>query len=294
MICIYHSKDLDGQSSAAIVKKRFNGVELIGYDYGDPIPTPRPNEPLIIVDVSFPMDIMLKMSEERGMDLTWIDHHIKSIKEYEGFMKQRKDTFCVTHIEDGIAACELTWQFLYPESEMPRAISLLGAYDVGRKGDNWDTEVLPFQFGMRGLCSSPNEFPIELLENSEATDRMINSIIDNGTAILEYVRKTEAISMNRLAFEAEFLGMRALCLNSAAFNFLPFASQWDSSKYDVAVGFNFNGSRWMGSIYTDKEHVDCNELARQLGGGGHKRASGFVVDDIFHHLKKVNPASPCP
>lgn len=287
MICIYHSKDLDGQSSAAIIKKRFSGVELIGYDYGDPIPVVRPNDPLIVVDVSFPMDTMLKMSEERGMNLTWIDHHIKSIREYERFMQQRDDTFCVTRIEDGIAACELTWQFLYSNEPMPKAISLLGMYDVGRKGENWDSEVLPFQFGMRGICSSPEEFPDELLANDDNATRLINEIIQKGKVILEYIDQTEAFSMKRVAFEAEFLGMKALCLNASSYNFLSFSSQWDTNKHDIAVGFCFNGKQWVGSIYTDKDSIDCNELARQLGGGGHKRASGFCVDDIFVHAMKV-------
>ena len=281
MICIYHSKDLDGQSSAAIIKKRFNGIELIGYDYGDPIPVLRPNDPLIIVDVSFPMDIMLKMSEERQMNLTWIDHHIKSIREYERFMKERKDTFCVTHIEDGLAACELTWEFLYPDTSLPKAISLLGMYDVGRKTTNWETEVLPFQFGMRAICSSPEEFPEVLLETNGLAEAKVQDIIRKGNYILQYIKKTEEFAMKRGAFEAEFLGMKALCLNASSYNFFSFSSQWDNSKHEIAVGFYYDGQRWLGSIYTDRQDIDCNELARRLGGGGHKKAAGFVVNVIF-------------
>lgn len=281
MICIYHSKDLDGQGSAAIIKRKFKGVELIGYDYGDPLPRLRPNDPLIIVDVSFPMDVMLKMSEERGMNLTWIDHHIKSIREYEQFMKERKDTFCITHVEDGLAACELTWDFLFPNEPLPKAISLIGMYDVARKGVNWETEVLPFQFGMRAICSSPDEFPEVLLGNDGLALAMVDDIIRKGRHILQYIKKTEEFSMKRGAFEAEFLGMRALCLNASSYSFMSFASQWDNSKHDIAVGFFYDGRKWMGSIYTDRQDVDCNELARKLGGGGHRKASGFVVDDIF-------------
>ncbi|WP_196301195.1 hypothetical protein, partial [Streptococcus pneumoniae] len=91
--------------------------------------------------------------EDRALDLMWIDHHIKSIKEYEQFMKDRKNTFCVTYIKDGIASCELTWGALYPEDTRPKAVRLLGMYDVHRKEDpkEWEDRVLPFQFGMRSM-----------------------------------------------------------------------------------------------------------------------------------------------
>ena len=288
MICIYHSKDLDGWSSAAIVGRKFSGVELVGYDYGDPFPILKKDTPLIIVDVSFPMEHMLKMAEERNHDMTWIDHHIKSIKEYEAFMKQRDGVFCTTHIKDGIASCELTWSALFPDQPTPRAIKLLGMYDVYRNdgSEDWEDTVLAFQFGMRAICSSPEEFPVVLLEDDDhMSDALIEVVIQKGKAIRAYMKKTDSVIMERKAFEAEFLGRPALCLNAASFSFLSFADRWDNTKYDVALGFSFNGTQWNASVYTDKEGIDCNELARQLGGGGHKRASGFSVPDIFAVLK---------
>ena len=289
MVCIYHSKDLDGWSSAAIINNKFSGVELVGYDYGDPFPDVTKGVPLIVVDVSFPMEHMLKMAEERNLDLMWIDHHIKSIMEFDQFMKGRENTFCVTHIKDGIASCELTWEAFHPGEQMPRAIRLLGMYDVHRNTDTaaWETEVLPFQFGMRAICSSPTEFPSLLLSDGKESDEFVERTIESGKAILDYLRKIDATLMERKSFEADFLGKKALCLNASTYSFLTFASRWDSAKYDVAVGFSFNGSQWTGSIYTDKSDVDCNELARQLGGGGHKRASGFAVKDILEVLKKA-------
>ena len=294
MICIYHSKDLDGWSSAAIVNKKFEGAKLVGYDYGDAFPEVEKNLPLIVVDVSFPMEHMLKMAEDRNLDLMWIDHHIKSIKEYEQFMKDRDNTFCVTCIKDGIASCELTWGALYPDDTMPEAIRLLGMYDVHRKEDpeEWENRVLPFQFGMRSICSSPEEFPALLLNNDALSKEFIERTIKDGLAILRYTRKVDSILMERKAFEANFSGYRALCLNAATYSFLTFASRWDESKYDIAVGFSHNGKKWTGSIYASSPDIDCNEIARKLGGGGHKRASGFAVDDIFTVLGAINPRAP--
>ena len=38
MKCFYHSADLDGQCSGAIVKLARPDCELVGIDYGDPFP----------------------------------------------------------------------------------------------------------------------------------------------------------------------------------------------------------------------------------------------------------------
>lgn len=35
MYCFYHSKDLDGKCSGAIVKYKFPDCNMIGIDYGD-------------------------------------------------------------------------------------------------------------------------------------------------------------------------------------------------------------------------------------------------------------------
>ena len=70
MYCIYHSADLDGYSSAAIVKRKYPFVELIGYDYGKPmtaIDAIPDGEDIIIVDVSICMDKAFPMREMEAL-----------------------------------------------------------------------------------------------------------------------------------------------------------------------------------------------------------------------------------
>src|SRR3972149_4780364 len=122
MICIYHSRDLDGFTGGAIVKKwhdEFNDypdnvgkgeLKLIGYDYGQPVPYDQipTGETVIMIDVSLKMPDMLKLSEHLGSwkQLIWIAHHISAIKEYEAFMFERdQKPFLKAVLENGIAAC---------------------------------------------------------------------------------------------------------------------------------------------------------------------------------------------
>ena len=53
------------------------------------------------------------------------------------------------------------------------------------------------------------------------------------------------------------------------------------NKYDIVVPFRFNGDKYIYSLYTSKDYVNCEELAKKLGsmdglgGGGHAKAAGF-------------------
>lgn len=108
-ICIYHSIDLDGWMSAAIVKHWFlsdlrtkslvgrlgkypdsatyhevpnsdiHCLDFLGYNYGDPIPDLSKYDRVIMVDISFPMDEMDKLRDKK---VIWLDHHISAITDF--------------------------------------------------------------------------------------------------------------------------------------------------------------------------------------------------------------------
>ena len=132
--CIYHSIDLDGWMSAAIVKHwwlenstkgavtggifnekdilvdviKEDSIFFIGYNYGQPIPDLSEYDKVIMCDISFPKEEMFKLYENN--DLVWLDHHISAINEskhsavilsYDNSKGIRDTKF---------AACELTWK----------------------------------------------------------------------------------------------------------------------------------------------------------------------------------------
>lgn len=87
IINIYHSIDLDGQMSAAIVEHWFkentinkltddgfkngfnsnkNSIDFLGYNYGDPLPDLSEYDKVIMCDISFPKEIMANLCEYYG------------------------------------------------------------------------------------------------------------------------------------------------------------------------------------------------------------------------------------
>lgn len=281
MKCIYHSRDLDGYCSAAIVKRKYPDTEFIGYDYGQPFPWERiGNEIVIMIDVSLPMEDMRKLSGLCGGQFTWIDHHISAINEFRNLV----DRFSINAIlQNGIAACEIAWKYFFSAKKMPLTVQLLGEYDTWRNADQarWENIILPFQYGMRHICNSLETFPMDLLLYIEF-DKKIGGIIETGRTILEYQKQQNAVAC-RNAFEAEIDGLRAICLNGGGFSSQAFESVYDEAKHDLMVPFRFDGKKWMFSLYTTKDTVDCSQIAKARGGGGHKKAAGFQTQ----HLETV-------
>ncbi len=237
--------------------------------------------PIIMIDVSLKMPDMLALAQHSGGQLTWIDHHISAINEYHDFMSKRETQtpFMTAVLEDGIAACELGWKYLFPGEEMPRVVKLLGEYDTWRNSDKnrWENEILPFQFGMRMDCNSPETFSDDLFE---AKDIEISEIIYRGNTILKYQAQINYTQCRKAAFETNFEGLRAICLNGGGFSSDVFKSVYDENKHDIMMPFQFDGKQWIVSLYTTKANIDCSAIAKTKGGGGHAKAAGFQVEDI--------------
>ena len=287
MICFYHSKDLDGYCSGAIIKHKYPDAKLIGYDYGQPFPIDLigMGESVIMIDVSLPMHGMNDIAE-LSKDFTWIDHHASAIKDFQQFCLDNKGSSGLEKygrivLEDGISACEGGWKYLFPNEFMPQSVILLGRYDTWRNGDKekWDNEIMPFQYGMRMVCSSAETFPQELLQAHSIVDEKILDIIHDGKNILSY-QKTQNERACKSCFEFEFEGLRAICLNNGGANSQVFESVYDESKHDIMMPFVFTGKHWTFSMYTTKDEIDCSVIAKSKGGGGHKKAAGFQVKEI--------------
>jgi oligoribonuclease NrnB/cAMP/cGMP phosphodiesterase (DHH superfamily) len=278
MICIYHDKDLDGSCSGAIVKKKFPEVVLIGYDYGQPIPWDKipEGEPVIMVDVSLPMSDMEKLSRHSHFQFTWIDHHASAIAEYNQYFWNGAEPKAI--LKDGTAACEIAWQYFFPEEKLPTSVILLSKYDTWKNEDKelWEDIILPFQFGMRLTKYTAETFPQYML-TIIAVD--IDAIVEKGEIILRYQAEQNAAAMKG-SFVIDLLNYRVLACNNGGFNSQAFESVWDEEKHDIMMPFRYNGKFWTCSLYTTKD-IDVSEIAKQLGGGGHRKAAGFQCSEIM-------------
>ena len=331
-ICIYHSRDLDGWMSAAIVKKWFNetypkansisdlnkdthailppdevgtgeSLYMLGWDYGDDIPNLEKYDRVIMCDISFPPENMEAIATDflgpdADQDFIWIDHHISAIKANE-------DIEWVNGLRDTkFAACELTWMYFYTSFSssdvwegMPEIVRLLGRYDCfGHKGTDEEQKVLEFQYGARQEILNYDHAYYFLDRDINAEyyygdkNRIIKDILSKGKTIYDWLC-SEAQQIYKKAFTLTFLSPKKeapqfgykynfLCVNQERFNPINFGIDYHKEGYDGFTCFWFNNGMWNFSLYNDNGEVDCSQIAKQYGGGGHKGAAGFIINDI--------------
>jgi oligoribonuclease NrnB/cAMP/cGMP phosphodiesterase (DHH superfamily) len=274
ILCIYHSRDLDGWMSAAIVKKRFPSVEFIGWDYGQELPdlsSVKKDELVIMVDISFPI---LKMGWlDENTNLIWIDHHISAINE------SRESIEGIRSVK--YAACELTWEYFFPDDHMPEPVRLLGMYDSFRhKGTDEENAVLWFQYAVRAFCSTPEDCYNMMLDSFDE----VQSWIKRGFFIHKYLVMMAKQDYAK-GFPVFFHQYKFIMVNAERFNPINFGINYHEDGYDGAGCFHFKNGKWEFSIYNDNGKVDVSEIAKELGGGGHRGAAGFIfTGDITKFL----------
>lgn len=301
MICFFHSADLDGHASGAIVKHVFPDCEMYGINYGQDFPWEKivPGKTVFMVDFSLqPFDQMVNLNSL--CDLVWIDHHKTALDDAEkaGFK-------CSGLRRMGVGACELTWEYLFSdtaiENPVPIAIHLLSQYDIF---DHSDLRTLPFQYGFRMF---PDTNPDNQLLWRRFFDRNhvlqyqnVSQTIEKGELILQYeesqnIKCCQGYSFETVLFDStvpfgqptSFSPKKAVCINRGFTNSKIFDSVYDPEKHDLMITFcrlPLPKRKWTLSFYSTKEDVDCGAIAKVFGGGGHRGAAGCQMDELpFDH-----------
>lgn len=276
-LVIYHRSDLDGVASAAIAYHHYKSkgfdVELKGWTYGDDISFNSAGaDAILVADVSFGNDhemIMRKWMDDEK-EVVWCDHHKTAIFDKDG---AKTCSFVPGIREVGTAACELVWQYLYPEKDVPELIKYLSTYDVWDKTRyDWD-DVIAFQYGVRAVVGL-DVFDMGKLLYSGYD---IKGLIDSGRNILSFLSNKNRQECDQFGFAGQICGHSAVCMNTLEFNSTTF--EYVGDKFDLMVPFAIlpNGKVRF-SLYTSNPDVDCSTIAKSFGGGGHKAAAGFILD----------------
>jgi len=297
--CFYHSSDLDGKCSAAIVKYKYpiadlypidyyNSVEIRSetriYHFMDSLRDSRiknenvfsftKEDIVIMCDFCFTDFNLMFFIKENCKNFIWLDHHYSAINKSEKYNFETNGI-----LDEESSGCMLTWKYFFPEKDIPYCVNLIDKYDTGDFYFNDD--VLPFEYGMRNQNDKeilPNnlQFWTQLFENKE----LINRILNEGRICLRYQKKLNK-KLLRNAFRSNFEGWRCVVVNSSQINSLFFNELEDRDKYDILISCSLDvKGNWNISLYTEKPYINVAQIAEKYGGGGHKKAAGFKTKEF--------------
>lgn len=276
MKCFYHT-DMDGHCAGAIVKRAMGnqkddgtGFEYIAINYNQDFPFDKikSDEEVIIVDFS----LQKPGNFEKLLNITkrviWIDHHKTAIEKWQHLEDSVKGIR-----RDGVAGCVLTWEYFFPNKPVPHIVELLGDYDIWAFKFGAITNNL--QAGIRLYDTEP-ESP--MWDKWLGDDYVPFEETEKGEVALQYRDNYYGGLIKSWSFFTEFEGYKVVACNAGSVSSQLFGSV--KEDYDIMMPFVFDGKQWTVSIYTKKTNIDCSELAKKYGGGGHRQAAGFQCDQL--------------
>jgi len=274
---IYHADCTDGFGSAYSAWKLLgNRAEYHACKHGTRPPKIK-GKNVVILDFSFDNKTTKDMIAEAD-NLLVIDHHKSAMVELHDISN--------TFFDMTKSGAILSWEFFHPGKEPPKFIRYIQDRDLWKWELDYSKEfsaafdMVPFEF---------EEF--EKFED----DSVFDDAVKRGSYILAY-SKTVIKKVCEKAVSRKYKGKDVLVVNSS--HWISEIGSRLSPDCDFALIWYYDHDDRMIKVSLRSFHdkIDVSEIAKDFGGGGHKKASGFqmsgelCVDDIFDlEEEKVEP-----
>lgn len=288
-INIYHERCSDGIASAWVCQKKNPTIQLISCIAGkDPKMDIEDckDKKIIFTDICPSVDFLEKICKI-AEKVTILDHHITAYHKIEEWSS--KPDNLITIFEKEKSGCMITWDYFYPEEEMPFFIQYIGDRDLWR----WS---LPYSKEINEVLFEENHISLHGLSLLHDSDK--ESMIERGKELLSMKKILIEHGMNT-ARECTFMDEYQVWLYTGFDTLrsdigseltkkrikngeLPnFCVHW---RYDI-----ISNEFWLSMRSTD-EQIDVSKICQRFGGGGHRNASGCTLPpntllrDIFHFM----------
>lgn len=260
-LIVYHGNCIDGFCAAWIAHRDFPEAQFVAAQYGQEPPDVSGAD-VLIVDFSYPRQVLLKM-KERANSLFVLDHHKTAGADLVGL------DFCKFDMNESGAS--LAWDWLNPTKE-PRPWIV----EAVRDRDLWLWKYPASRELNASITTWPRDFAywdIQLLEGSAPDQPGMKRAVDEGRAILRYIDQyTE--EMCARARMVEFEGYHVPCVNAPYKGISEICGKLaESATFSIGWAQGQDG-RFLYSLRSRGE-FDVSEIAKKYGGGGHKNSAGF-------------------
>ncbi|WP_374414253.1 hypothetical protein [Novosphingobium colocasiae] len=285
-IVIYHDKCIDGFTAAWACKFAWPAAQFVARNYGMLPDIEVAGANILIVDFSFPADVLEQMIAQGAKSIVILDHHKTAQEDLHPYLRfsNRKERFRPDVVERMLedlrrggyspicamfdmerSGAGMAWDYAigYPR---PTLVDLVEDRDLWR-----------FQFGDDArhlhLALSSGEMTFDRWDDARTN---LRRYLDIGRSIASYRDKLVAEICDR-AWLSEMDGKRAIMVDcpyalasDVGHTLLTRHPQADFAALRVADAVS---TSW--SLRSDDDRADVSEIARNHGGGGHRNAAGF-------------------
>ena len=302
---LYHGLCPDGFGSAwsaHIFLGDRSGIEYIPITYGSELPEMENGSYIYMLDFSTDAETLRKLGEKNRVVI--LDHHktakanlakfptlpISHTAKDEKYERMPYGVF--VRFDMNKSGAMLSWEFFHPSSPIPNLIKYVQDRDL-------------WKFELKGS----NEFSSHLKcydFNFEEWDR-INELTDNS---FTYKNIEEFIQIGKILLIQDQKNIDMICKQAKVINYnghkvvtVCATSHWSDvgndlvKKYpeaDYSMSFYYSPKNNLVKISLRcKDGFDVSEVATEFGGGGHPKASGYVLKgsdmaDFFNMIDKAD------
>jgi oligoribonuclease NrnB/cAMP/cGMP phosphodiesterase (DHH superfamily) len=270
---IYHANCTDGFGSAYSAWKLLgNRAQYYACSHGQ-VPPDVTGKNVVILDFSFDNKTTKEMIEKAD-NLLVIDHHKSAMVELHDISN--------THFDMTKSGATLAWEWFHPGKEAPKFIQYITDRDL------WKWELPYSKEFSAAFDMVPFEF--EDFEKFE-DDSVFDDAVKRGSYILAY-SKTVIKKVCDKAVSKHMSGYHVMVVNSSHWMSEIGAKLAPDCDFALIWYYDHNDAVIKVSLRAFHDHVDVSEISKKFGGGGHKKAAGFIlkgkmiIDDIFDKEEK--------
>lgn len=269
-VLIYHADCPDGFGSRfAFWMKYRDEMEYIPAAYGRPIPENLEGRDIVFADFSYKPDILLDI-RKKAKSLKIIDHHVSAHNLIKNLGSMAYDEYVYDINRSGASLC---WSYLFPDKKVPHFINVIEDRDIWK----WNLK------DSKNLILYLDSFPYsiekwqEFLFDFEPESPKYSEILMQGSAIRRYKDSTVEVLLNS-KHKMVIDGNEIWAVNS------PYLR--DDIGEQLCVGEPFSAVYFMDkdqyrfSLRSSDSGIDVSIIASKLGGGGHRNAAGFTINNL--------------
>jgi len=288
-VIIYHHTDMDGCGSAALAKHYFESLPVaptivcVPTDYNNPQPfVPDDIDEYIAVMVDLTRKDLLPMLAERAAYLIWIDHHLQPYTEME-----KSGVVPAGIRNDEHSGIFLTWQYFYPDREVPNVVQAVNEFDMGvwtNDDPQHPRDSTKVHFGLvANQCLNVDHRIWRIVTDNDPDEltELYVRLAEVGKLAIAFELETSKETCKGTVWVGKLTGRPTLIGNFNPCYRRSVDSVFDPDKHDLILLYYItDGGQVSFSLYvspTKTDDFNAAEFASKHGGGGHPAAAGFSL-----------------
>ena len=274
---IYHGNCPDGFAAAFCAYLYNKDIEFYPAYYNQAPPNIK-NKNVLICDFSYPLDIT-KNIISLASNLLILDHHKSASENLVNNIDEKYYNIDMEH-----SGVYLAWYYFFPDKEMPLFMRYIQDHDLWHNKMEHINEIttyittVNFNFDEYNKLLDDNYLLTTCLSSGLSMIKIINTRLEQAYKQLNI----QFIELNNNYYLVGFLN--SVELKSELGNKIIV----ENPKLNFSVVYSINyENKHVVSLRSDNKHSDVSLIAKNYNGGGHRNASGILIDNILLFGKNI-------